>query len=384
MLYSFLMKKLDLYICRQISAGFLLVSFSLLAMLWLTQSLRFVEMVTNKGLPLHLFVELTSLLMPRLFSILSPIALFAAVMFVYNRMLADRELVIMQAAGISPLKNAKPVFICGIVLVLFGFYVQNVVIPAAENAFRNLEWEIKNNISHLMFREGEFTSVQNDLTIFVSKHESDGAVTGILLNDERTPDKRVSLSAEKGRILYTEKGPRIILINGVRQEISADGENFSSLKFERYSVDLGNFGNGGVKPASVREKNLWQLLNAQKDTSLSAEDKRKYVVEGHRRLITPWYNLVFGLLACTGLLIGAFNRRGQSKIIACSVTAMIVVQGADLIITNLAGRSLYFLPLLYVNALLPFMICVYLLRFYNPYFFSYFRFKNRTVNHASL
>ena len=56
----------------------MLVAFSLLAMLWLTQSLRFVEMVTDKGLPVYLFVEMTSLLMPRVFSILSPIALFVA------------------------------------------------------------------------------------------------------------------------------------------------------------------------------------------------------------------------------------------------------------------------------------------------------------------
>ena len=142
------MKKLNLYILKQILTGFLLVSFSLLSMLWLTQSLRFVEMVTNKGLPLYLFVELTSLLMPRLFSILSPIALFAAVMFVYNRMQADRELVIMQAAGISPWNNAKAAVYMGLLLSLFGFYVQNSAIPEAENTFRNLEWEIKNNVSH--------------------------------------------------------------------------------------------------------------------------------------------------------------------------------------------------------------------------------------------
>ena len=148
------MKKLNSYILRQIFVGFLLVSFSLLSMLWLTQSLRFVEMVTNKGLPLSLFVELTSLLMPRLFSILSPIALFASVMFVYNRMLNDRELVIMQAAGISPWYNARAAVYMGLILSLLSIYVQNVAIPQAENAFRNLEWEIKNNVSHLMFREG--------------------------------------------------------------------------------------------------------------------------------------------------------------------------------------------------------------------------------------
>ena len=87
------MKKLDTYIAKQIVTGFLLVALSLMSMLWLTQSLRFVEMVTDKGLPVYLFVEMTSLLMPRVFTILSPIALFVAVMFVYNRLITDSELV---------------------------------------------------------------------------------------------------------------------------------------------------------------------------------------------------------------------------------------------------------------------------------------------------
>lgn len=375
------MKKLNNYIFHQISIGFLLVSFSLLSMLWLTQSLRFVEMVTNKGLPLQLFVQLTSLLMPRLFSVLSPIALFAAVIFVYNRMLADRELVVMQSAGISPWNNAKAAFFAGIVLSVFGFYVQNVGIPAAESAFRNLEWEVKNNVSHLMFREGEFTSIQNNLTVFVSKHEKDGAVSGILLNDERNKAAKVTLSAEKGRIVYTNDGPRIILINGVRQEINRNGQQFSSLKFERYSVDFGRMGAKEIKDAGVREKTLWELLNANNDSSLSPEMKRKYIVEGHRRLITPWYNLVFALLACTGLLIGNFNRRGQTKIIFISVTCMIFVQGFDLILTNLAGRSLYFLPVLYMNCLLPFGLCIYLLLCYNPFLWRQM-FRKKAVSYV--
>ena len=375
------MNKLNSYIFRQIWVGFFLVAFSLLSMLWLTQSLRFVEMVTNKGLPLSLFVELTSLLMPRLFSILSPIAAFASVMFVYNRMLSDRELVIMQAAGISPWKNARAAIYVGFILAFFSVYVQNVGIPAAENSFRNLEWEIRNNVSHLMFREGEFNTIGGNMTVFISKHEADGSVSGILVHDEKNPEKKVTLSAEKGRIVYTPTGPKILLVKGERQEVSRNSGSFSSLQFERYSVDFGLMGGKKIKDASAREKSLWELLNADKDDSLDEDDKRKFIVEGHRRLTTPWYNLVFALLACTGLLVGNFNRRGQSKIIFWSVTIMIIVQGLDLIFTNLASRSLYLLPLLYANCLLPLIGCIYMLLFYNPFFWGRKR-RNKVAQYA--
>ncbi|MFR1031530.1 MAG: hypothetical protein ACLSE6_02990 [Alphaproteobacteria bacterium] len=57
------MKKLNKYIVTQIMIGFLLVTFSLMSIIWLTQSLRFV-LVTNKGLPI--WVKMTSLWMPRI------------------------------------------------------------------------------------------------------------------------------------------------------------------------------------------------------------------------------------------------------------------------------------------------------------------------------
>ena len=364
------MKKLNVYIAKQIFVGFLLVTFSLLSILWLTQSLRFVELITNKGLPLSLFIEMTSLLMPRLYIILSPIALFVAVLFVYNRMLSDRELVVMKSAGISPWQNAKPAVFMGIMLSIFGLYVNNIGIPQAEKTFNELEWKVKNDVSHLMFREGEFTTLQYMLTVFVTTHEKDGSLSGILVNDERNPNKKMTLSAEKGRVVYTDKGPRIILVNGVRQEINTKNSQFSSLSFDRYSVDFGTTSPKEEKEEGVREKNLVELFNAKNDPTLTEAEANRYVTEGHKRILTPLYNLVFAILACTGLLVGNFNRRGQTKIISSSILVMVVVQACDLAFTNLSAKNLYFLPLLYANFLIPLFACIYLLLFYNPAFFA--------------
>ncbi|MBO5442660.1 MAG: LptF/LptG family permease [Alphaproteobacteria bacterium] len=360
------MKKLNLYIVKQIIVGFLLVTFSLMSIIWLTQSLRFVELITNKGLPVSIFVKMTSLLMPRIFIILSPISLFVSTLFVYNRMIADRELSVMMAAGISPWQCAKPAFYIGIFMTLFCIYTNNIGIPAAEKAFNELEWQVKNDVSHLMFREGEFTTMQNNLTVFITTHEKDGSISGILVNDERNPKTKVTLSAEKGRIVYTEKGPRIIMINGVRQEINRTNAQFSSLSFDRYSVDFGTVGSKKAKETGAREKSLWELLTAKNDTSLTPKEVNRYIVEGCRRILTPLYNLLFALVACTGLLVGNFNRRGQTKLISVSIVAMVLIQAGDLAFGNISVKNLYFLPLLFINFFIPLTICFYMLLFYNP------------------
>lgn len=365
------MRILNRYIAKQIIVGFLLISFSLLAMLWLTQSLKFVEMVTRQGLPVYLFVQMTSLLMPRIFNILSPIALFVAVLFVYNRLIADRELVVMQSAGISPWRNAQAAIFVGILLSIFGVYVINFTIPQAEQKFRELEWRVRNNLTQSVFREGEFTTLRNGVTVFIDKHEGDGSVSGIFVSDESKPELKVTLTAEKGRIVQTPKGPRILFINGVRQELNKKTNKFNMLSFSRYSAEFNSGAGAKRKEQTVREKTFLELINASKDKSLSAQDVRKFTVEGHRRILYPFFNLVLALLACTGLLICNFNRRGQTKIIAAEVICMIVVSGNDLALTNLAGRSLYFLPMLYANCLVPLLLCLYLLLFYNPFYWHH-------------
>ena len=365
------MKILNKYITKQIAVGFLLISGSLLAMLWLTQSLRFVEMVTRQGLPVYLFAQMTSLLMPRIFNVLSPIAVFVAVLFVYNRLIVDRELVVMQSAGISPMQNAFAAFFIGTILAIFNIYIMNWGIPTAERNFRDLEWRVKNNMTQMIFREGEFTTLKNGITVFIDKHENDGSVSGIFVSDESKPDKKITLTAEKGRLIETKDGPRILFINGIRQEIDKKTFKFNSLAFSRYSAEFNNGGGSRKKNETVREKNIFELLNSGSDNKLSKQEKRKNIVEGNRRIIYPLYNLLYAILACVGLLICNFNRRGQTKIIFIEVACMILVSAGDLAFTNLSGRSLYMLPFLYLNFFIPLFVCLYLLKFYNPSYFHH-------------
>ncbi|MBR1948339.1 MAG: LPS export ABC transporter permease LptF [Alphaproteobacteria bacterium] len=357
------MKKLDLYITKQIIIGFLLVSFSLMSIIWLSQSLRFLDLIASDGISISIFVKMTSLLMPRIFAILAPISLFAAVLFVYNRMLSDQELVVMKSAGISPWQLAQPSIWVGVALLVFNIWLMNFGIPMSETAFKDLQWKVKNNVSHLMFREGEFTHLQKDknLTIFISSHEDNNTVSGVLINDERNPEKRSTITAEKGVIINTSGGPRIVLINGTHQELSKNNSRFSTISFERYSVDFGLKGTKARGKDSARTHSFSELINALNNKSLSATNQRKWFVEGNKRIIGPLLAVLYSLIGCCGILISNFNRRGQTKTIAISLTAVVLIQAIDLISGNLAAKKLGWLVLMYANIILPTAICVAIL-----------------------
>ena len=56
--------RIDHYVFRQLLVALVAVTAGLVALIWLTQSLRFVEMVVNRGLSFRVFLELSSLLIP--------------------------------------------------------------------------------------------------------------------------------------------------------------------------------------------------------------------------------------------------------------------------------------------------------------------------------
>ena len=57
------------------------------------------------------------------------------------------------------------------------------------------------------------------------------------------------------------------------------------------------------------------------------------------------------------MLVSSFNRRGQTKTVAVSLTTVILIQAIDLISGNLAAKNLYWLILTYANIILPTIAC---------------------------
>ena len=103
-----MLTQLDRYILRQLAGSLAAVTAALVALIWLTQSLRFVELVVNRGLSLRVFLELTSLMIPGFTAVILPITTFVVVQFVYQRLSGDRELTVMRSAGLSQWALARP------------------------------------------------------------------------------------------------------------------------------------------------------------------------------------------------------------------------------------------------------------------------------------
>jgi lipopolysaccharide export system permease protein len=340
--------------------GMVFVTLGLTCVIWLSQSLRFVEMIVNRGLTAGTFVYLTMLLLPNFLSIILPIALFAVVLFVYSKMIADRELVVMQASGSSQLRLTKPALILS-ALVIFAGYILNIyLLPSSYAMFRDLQWNVRHNYSHIMLQEGVFNTVAKGVTIYVRERTKEGEFLGLLIHDGRKEEQQFTLMAERGALLQGEDGSRVVMHKGNRQAVDKKTHQLSILYFDRYTFDFDRVKKDiNQRHREARERTVSELLHPERDASIVHASHGKFIVEGHKRLVSPLSSLGFVLVAVASLVTGGIRRRGQGSRIVIAVIIFAILQAGALGLENLAARAQEVIPLMYANVIIPIFVGFY-------------------------
>ena len=336
---------------------------------WLSQSLRFVDLIVNKGLPLTTFLYLTALLFPSLLLVVMPFALFCAVLFVYHRLSSESELVVMKAVGLSNLQLAIPGLVVALIVTAIGYANSLYFMPAAFRDFKDLQFEIKRDFSHLLLQPGVFNAPVPNLTVYVREAEDGGKLGGILVHDERILDRPVTMMAEHGVLLQGKNGPVFALENGNRQELTRSEEgqvDLSLLHFDSYTLDLTT----AATPTGERDRRPKELfldeLFSPDDKELSDQDRQRLITEGHKRVTWPLNALVFAVIGMTVLLTRRHDRQGPWQGMLAAVLSVVTVQALSTASSSLAIREPTLVPLLYLVPLTPIVICSALLLKYRP------------------
>lgn len=350
--------RLDLYVFRQLLFALLAVTGGLTALIWLTQSLRFVELVVDHGLSLGVFLELTGLLVPGFVAVILPITTFVVVQFVYQRLATDRELTVMRAAGLSPLALARPAIAVGIVAVLVGYALSIWIVPDSMRAFRNFQWEIRNEVAAFLLQEGVFTEVSPGLTVYVRRRDPNGVLRGVMLDDARHPPGHATILAERGRLLQTPTGPQVVLEDGSRQEVDLKTGRLNILTFKQNVIDLSDQSHPGARVPDMSEVSLSQLLNPH---PANPQDAPRWIAEAHKRLSAPLTALSYGMVALCAVLTGAFRRHGGILRPLVAIGVVVGLVALQLVVGDEAAKHNRLLGLIWVQAILPGLLAGWLL-----------------------
>ncbi len=361
------MTRIDTYVMRQLAVALLAVTVGLAALVWLTQSLRFIELVLDRGLSIWVFLELTGLLLPGFFGVILPITTFVVTLFTYVRLSSDRELVVMRAAGLSDGELSRPALAVATVAMALCFALNLWLSPASAQAFREWQFEIRNQMAGLLLQEGVFSSVGEELTVYARDRDAEGNLRGILVHDARERGAPVTIIAESGRITQTPVGPRVTLVNGQRQQLEraqqGDGTvqtRLSVLTFAENSLDLAQASRAEQNRfRNAQERTLEELLHPEPE--VSTRDRRRFLAEAHSRLASPLTAVGFALMALAVALSAGFRRHGGAVPLALGALLMVALLAAGLGIASVAARQPKLIFLIWLHALLPGLLSAWVL-----------------------
>lgn len=351
------MNRMGWYIFRQLVVGMILVTAGLTCVIWLMQSLRFVEMIVNRGLTAGTFIYMTMLMLPNFLPIILPIALFTVVVFIYSKLSTDRELVVMRGAGLSQWALAKPAISLSLIVVMLIYTLNLFIMPESWRKFREMQWSLRNSFAHIILQEGAFNTLTQDITVYVRERSKDGQLRGVLVHDNRDPQRPTTYMAERGALVETGDAGRLILFDGNRQEMDRKTGRLQLLYFDRSSFDLADVvKNRDVRYREARERTLDELLNVRNDPTVGKIDWGKFTVEAHKRLVSPLLALGFSIVALACLLSGTFSRRSQTKRVILAIGLLIFLQASTLAIQYACTQNLQWIPAMYVSSILPIVV----------------------------
>jgi lipopolysaccharide export system permease protein len=218
-----------------------------------------------------------------------------------------------------------------------------------------------------------FTKVSDNLTVYVRARDPDGTLHGIMVDDARNKSAHATILAERGRLVEGPNGPRALLIDGSREEIDHQTGRLNVLTFGQNDIDLSdNSSNGGARLPDMSEQPLGSLLNPH---MTNLRDNSKWIAEGYKRLSSPFSALSYAFVGLLSVLTGTFRRHGSFIRPLVAVGAMVALLAMGFAVQNLAAGDPVWLPLMWVQAIGPGVVCAWLLL--GPQLLDRYRFRYR-------
>jgi lipopolysaccharide export system permease protein len=299
------------YLIKNLLAPVILISLIITTIIWLTQSLRFLDLIVKTGIDPGTFFQLCLLLIPPLMFIILPIALFISVMYIYNKLFVNSELTILRTSGVSSIALARPALLIATVVCLLSYYLSLSLIPLSNQKFKDMVFLIKENYISLLLQEKVFLYPSNDMTIYIGKKGEKNNFAEIFIHDKRSAKAPITLIAKYGSFEKKNNKTIINLREGNRQEVDSDG-NLSIIHFKELSLDLSiETTHIEEREKGISEKYMHELLFPGKNYSDYKLSRMRS--EAHFRLIWPLVGITLTLIALTFILPAEYARAGQLK-----------------------------------------------------------------------
>jgi LPS export ABC transporter permease LptF/LPS export ABC transporter permease LptG len=305
------MRLIDRYIIREILLPFVIALVVLTFLLIIPFLIEQAEILIAKGVAWPIIARLMLMLVPAQLGLTIPMALLIAILVAFGRFSADREIVVMMACGVSPLRLLRPVLLLSTLAAAATAWVMIEAIPDANQTFREITLRVVADRAEGQVRPREFFADFPDTVLYVREVPPDGGWKDVFAADTRNPMQPVIYLARTGRMIVNREKHTIemVLEDGVRHTTNAnDPAVYRMARFVQLIVSLDPesvFPRAG--PArGEREMTIAELEARIADLKAQSLQYHNPVMEIQKKFSLPAACLVFALV---GVGLGISNRK---------------------------------------------------------------------------
>lgn len=291
------MRVLGGYVLRMLIAPFAFSAIALTVIMLLDQVAKKFPLLVGKGLSPLVIIEVFVLAIPFIMAVIVPMAVLAAVLYVFNRLAADNEISAMKASGISLWQIVRPVMIAGLALATGLVWFNDTVLPSANHRLQGLLMDITNTTPTFALREGVVNEVV-DKRLFILARRIDterSLLEDVTIFDNREPMTSRTIYADSGTIAIGREDLFLTLFEGWMHESSLEkpGE-FNRASFATDFVRIPGIARAFERDTSYewrgdRELPIDSMRVRSAETRLSSrgvsEESRALAVSTTRRLL---------------------------------------------------------------------------------------------------
>ena len=346
------MGKFDKYILSQLLVLFGFFSLVLVLVYWVNRAVILFDQLIANGHSAMVFLEFTVLSLPAVIAIVLPMAAFAAVVYCINRLSAESELVVVQATGYSPWRLARPVLAFGLIVAVLVSILANVLVPASSGQMAQRRAEIQSDMAARLLREGTFLHPAPGITFYIGEITPEGELRNVFLADNRAAASRTNYSAARAFLVNGEDGPKLVMLDGMSQELRRDNNRLFTTTFTDFVFDLSGLAQG-LRPGRVapQQMSTARLLRPTPEVLEQTRTSRAALLQrGHARIALATLSIVAVMTGFATLLIGGFSRFGLWRQILAAVVILIVLKSLDNYMNGLARNDEALWPLVYLSS----------------------------------
>ncbi|OQW53020.1 MAG: hypothetical protein A4S09_07930 [Proteobacteria bacterium SG_bin7] len=313
------------YIMLQMVPYYLLGVVIFLFILLMFQALRLTEFVLVHGVNLWILTKIVIFLSTSFLPVILPMSLLFTVLFVYNRLSSDSEILAFYSLGHNVFVLAAPALVLSVSVALISAATSFYLGPWGNREFEIIIEKLGASKAEAAIREGTFSEGFFDFVIYANKVDTkEGRLYNVFLYDEHDPTNPLTIIAKQGVIVReeteTEYRGILRLIDG-NMHISR-GPRYTKIDFESYDRYLTNPISFNAREKSLNSMTLGEISDLIEKNPNDKNLADGYRMEYHKRIAIAIACLMFALVG-VGMGMTIYHRKASNGLVVC--IALIVI-----------------------------------------------------------